>query len=73
MALVQAHAIKVRFYLLIHFISLILIFSFKNFFHQFSQKWEVIIVDDGSPDGTQDCAKQLQEIYGFDKIVCTLS
>jgi len=29
----------------------------------------VIIIDDGSPDGTLDVAKQLQAIYGKDKIV----
>ena len=33
-----------------------------------NEKFEVIIVDDGSPDGTQDAAKQLQAIYGEDKI-----
>jgi glycosyltransferase involved in cell wall biosynthesis len=31
--------------------------------------WEVIIVDDASPDGTQDIAKQLTKVYGEDKIV----
>ena len=30
---------------------------------------EVIIVDDNSPDGTQDKVKGLQSIYGEDKIV----
>ena len=30
---------------------------------------EVIIVDDNSPDGTQDQVKDLQRIYGADKIV----
>ncbi|GMR49163.1 hypothetical protein PMAYCL1PPCAC_19358 [Pristionchus mayeri] len=31
--------------------------------------YEVIIIDDGSPDGTQDVAKALQKEYGEDKIV----
>lgn len=31
--------------------------------------YEIIIIDDGSPDGMQDVAKQLVEIYGKDKIV----
>ncbi|VDD83009.1 unnamed protein product [Mesocestoides corti] len=34
-----------------------------------SYKYEIIIVDDNSPDGTQAAAKQLQEIYGHEKIV----
>ncbi|NXB95637.1 DPM1 mannosyltransferase, partial [Vidua chalybeata] len=31
--------------------------------------FEIIIVDDGSPDGTQEVAQQLEKIYGSDKIV----
>ncbi|NXA03354.1 DPM1 mannosyltransferase, partial [Sapayoa aenigma] len=31
--------------------------------------FEIIIIDDGSPDGTQEVAKQLEKIYGSDKIV----
>ena len=30
------------------------------------------MIDDGSPDGTLEVAKQLQEIYGSDKIVSPL-
>ncbi|KIM39147.1 glycosyltransferase family 2 protein [Hebeloma cylindrosporum] len=32
-------------------------------------EWEVIVVDDNSPDGTQEVAKQLAKVYGEDKIV----
>jgi dolichol-phosphate mannosyltransferase len=32
-------------------------------------KMEVIIVDDNSPDGTQDQVKDLIKIYGADKII----
>lgn len=31
--------------------------------------FEIIIIDDGSPDGTQTVAKQLQDIYGEDKVI----
>lgn len=34
-----------------------------------SLQWELIIVDDGSPDGTQEVAKQLVGVYGASKIV----
>lgn len=31
--------------------------------------YEIIIIDDGSPDGTSEVAEQLQKMYGEDKIV----
>ncbi|XP_053429415.1 dolichol-phosphate mannosyltransferase subunit 1 isoform X2 [Nycticebus coucang] len=31
--------------------------------------YEVIIIDDGSPDGTRDVAEQLEKIYGADRIL----
>ncbi|KAF6717332.1 Dolichol-phosphate mannosyltransferase subunit 1 [Oryzias melastigma] len=31
--------------------------------------YEIIVIDDGSPDGTLEVAKQLQKIYGEDKIL----
>lgn len=33
--------------------------------------WEIIVVDDNSPDGTQEVALQLAKVYGEDKIVCS--
>jgi len=38
--------------------------------HCSGYNFEVIIIDDGSPDGTLEAAKQLQDIYGKEYIVC---
>lgn len=45
--------------------------GFQKFFYCFSSgyDYEIIIIDDGSPDGTQEAAKQLENIYGTDIIV----
>ncbi|NWQ75868.1 DPM1 mannosyltransferase, partial [Columbina picui] len=38
-------------------------------FQESGNNFEIIIIDDGSPDGTQEVAEQLEKIYGTDKIV----
>ncbi|RMX51518.1 hypothetical protein pdam_00010306 [Pocillopora damicornis] len=38
-------------------------------FSECGYDYEIIIIDDGSPDGTQEAAKQLENIYGTDIIV----
>lgn len=46
-------------------IALIIYLIFK---HLRSVDFEIIVVDDGSPDGTQDIIKQMQLVYGEDRI-----
>jgi len=38
-------------------------------FSESDYDYEIIVIDDGSPDGTLDVAKELQRIYGADRIV----
>ncbi|KAL0429816.1 UNVERIFIED_CONTAM: Dolichol-phosphate mannosyltransferase subunit [Sesamum radiatum] len=47
-------------------IALIVYLIFK---HLQNVNFEVIVVDDGSPDGTQEIVKQLQQVYGEDRIL----
>ncbi|KAG2184739.1 hypothetical protein INT43_000652 [Umbelopsis isabellina] len=37
-------------------------------FQQDNIDWEIVIIDDASPDGTQEVAKELQKVYGEDRI-----
>uniref|UniRef100_A0A2P2KB63 dolichyl-phosphate beta-D-mannosyltransferase n=1 Tax=Rhizophora mucronata TaxID=61149 RepID=A0A2P2KB63_RHIMU len=48
-------------------IALIVYLIFK---HLRDVDFEIIVVDDGSPDDTQNVVKQLQQVYGEDYIVC---
>ncbi|XP_069025317.1 dolichol-phosphate mannosyltransferase subunit 1 [Embiotoca jacksoni] len=38
-------------------------------FRESGFNYEIIVIDDGSPDGTLEVAKQLQKIYGEDKML----
>ncbi|CAN1322752.1 Dolichol-phosphate mannosyltransferase subunit 1 [Linum perenne] len=51
-------------------IAIIVYLIFK---HLRDVDFEIIVVDDGSPDGTQDIVKQLQQVYGEDRVVVWLS
>lgn len=54
-------------------LKLILSFMINVYFNTFifsGYDYEIIVIDDGSPDKTLDVAKQLQKIYGSEKIVC---
>ncbi|KAJ3128314.1 dolichol-P-mannose synthesis [Nowakowskiella sp. JEL0407] len=47
----------------------VIVWLLVNEFNRANLDFEIIIVDDGSPDGTLEVAKQLQNLYGNDKIV----
>ncbi|KAI5963572.1 DPM1 [Candida pseudojiufengensis] len=46
----------------------ILIYLLNKTFTENKLNWEVVIVDDNSPDGTQEIAKKLIDIYGAEHI-----
>ncbi|KAG9050347.1 dolichol-P-mannose synthesis [Tulasnella sp. UAMH 9824] len=47
----------------------IIVWLISKTFTENELDWEIIIVDDASPDGTQEVAKQLIEVYGEDRIL----
>nr|SVE74372.1 EOG090X0B9X [Daphnia barbata] len=47
----------------------IIVWLLVKAFTESGHDFEIIVIDDGSPDGTLDVAKQLQTIYGDEKIV----
>ncbi|XP_075149623.1 dolichyl-phosphate mannosyltransferase subunit 1 [Haematobia irritans] len=47
----------------------IIIWLIMKYMNASGYQFEVIIIDDNSPDGTLDVAKDLQKIYGDDKIL----
>jgi dolichol-phosphate mannosyltransferase len=49
----------------------IMIWLYMKYLDQAKINFEVVIVDDNSPDGTAQVAKELQKMYGKDKIVVT--
>ena len=52
----------------------IIVWLLERAFRSHNLDWEIVIVDDASPDGTQDIARQLQGVYGEDRVVrCALS
>ncbi|XP_054904312.1 dolichol-phosphate mannosyltransferase subunit 1 [Poeciliopsis prolifica] len=47
----------------------LIVWLLVKYFGESGYDYEVIVIDDGSPDGTLEVAEQLQKIYGADKIL----
>ncbi|KDQ54995.1 glycosyltransferase family 2 protein [Jaapia argillacea MUCL 33604] len=47
----------------------IIVWLLARVFEENQLAWEIIVVDDASPDGTQEVAHQLAAVYGQDKII----
>ncbi|KAH6932230.1 hypothetical protein HPB50_003754 [Hyalomma asiaticum] len=47
----------------------IVVWLIDHYMSQSGYDFEIIVIDDGSPDNTLEAAQQLQKIYGSDKIL----
>ncbi|XP_054274245.1 dolichol-phosphate mannosyltransferase subunit 1 [Macrosteles quadrilineatus] len=47
----------------------IIVWLITKYMDESGYDYEIIVIDDGSPDGTLEAAKQLEKIYGSKKIV----
>ncbi|XP_049519447.1 dolichol-phosphate mannosyltransferase subunit 1-like [Dermacentor silvarum] len=47
----------------------IVVWLIDHYMSESGYDFEIIVIDDGSPDNTLEAAQQLQKIYGSDKIV----
>uniref|UniRef100_A0A673LHI5 Dolichol-phosphate mannosyltransferase subunit 1 n=1 Tax=Sinocyclocheilus rhinocerous TaxID=307959 RepID=A0A673LHI5_9TELE len=47
----------------------LIVWLLVKYFGESGYNYEIIVIDDGSPDGTLQIAEQLQKIYGADKIL----
>merc|ERR1712142_1097547 len=47
----------------------IIVWLLVKYFTEADLTFEIIVIDDGSPDGTLEVAKELQKIYGEERIV----
>ncbi|XP_071396075.1 dolichol-phosphate mannosyltransferase subunit 1 isoform X3 [Centroberyx affinis] len=47
----------------------LIVWLLVKYFGESGHNYEIIVIDDGSPDGTLEVAEQLQKIYGEDKIL----
>ncbi|BEI93209.1 uncharacterized protein CcaverHIS019_0508370 [Cutaneotrichosporon cavernicola] len=47
----------------------VIVWLLARTFESHNLEWEIIVVDDASPDGTQEIAHQLAKTYGEDKIM----